>query len=444
MSATVVSMGNNAELISEKDNDDSRLEELEGLEAEIENATRNAYMVVGGHLKSINEKGLYKVQRAAPVAGRYSFETWEEYVSERWTMDVRRAQRLVQAAEGAEKMRQICRVLPANESQVRALLTVEDEKDRAAIWKGLVGTKQKITAKVIEDEIERFQASKAKNWITLEEWNGMAKSDREKAWHVPNHGQQFNKQDNANIEWAQWSWNPVTGCKHDCPYCYARDIAERFYPQKFAPALYPERLFIPANSAIPERAKSDARYRNVFTCSMSDLFGRWVPAEWIGAVLETIKNAPNWNFLTLTKFPNRIVDFQIPPNAWMGTTVDKQARVANAEKAFSRFECGVKWLSIEPMLEPLTFSRLDLFDWVVIGGASRSARTPEWHPPFRWILDLIDQCNEVNVKVYFKSNLLDKSTARILELPFDAPIPEDESDLPESLRYLGNQHKNLG
>jgi ParB-like chromosome segregation protein Spo0J len=42
-------------------------------------------------------------------------------------------------------------------------------------------------------------------------------------------------QTNDNIEWARWSWNPVTGCRYNCPYCYARDIANRFYQEKFEP-----------------------------------------------------------------------------------------------------------------------------------------------------------------------------------------------------------------
>jgi protein gp37 len=106
-----------------------------------------------------------------------------------------------------------------------------------------------------------------------------------------------------------------------------------------------------------------------------------VPAEWIEAVLASMRGAPQWSFLCLTKFPKRMAEFAIPENVWMGTTVDLQARVPAAEAAFERINCAVKWLSVEPMLEPLTFRRLDLFDWVVIGGASRSSATPAWHPP---------------------------------------------------------------
>jgi protein gp37 len=256
----------------------------------------------------------------------------------------------------------------------------------------------------------------------------------------------FNAQSNAAIEWAQWSWNPVTGCQHNCPYCYARDIAvsarmAAVYPNGFAPTFYPARLLAPRTMKVPKEAETDTRYRNVFTCSMADLFGRWVPKEWIEAVLAEIRAAPQWNFLCLTKFPKRMAEFDIPENAWMGTTVDQQARVPAAEAAFAKVNAGIKWLSVEPMIEPLKFTHLDRFDWIVIGGSSASRATdgspatPEWCPPFEWVEDLLIQARAAGCKVYFKTNLGMKK--RLLELPFDAPIPTDNMPAPAVFKYLG-------
>jgi len=256
----------------------------------------------------------------------------------------------------------------------------------------------------------------------------------------------FNKQDNEAIEWAQWSWNPVTGCEHECPYCYARDIATsaRFgeaFPNGFDPTFRPAALAAPKNTKVPRIADTDARFKNVFTCSMADLFGRWVPSEWIEAVFSTVRENPQWNFLFLTKFPQRLSEFDVPENAWIGTTVDLQARVKNAEKAFEKIKTGVRWLSVEPMLEPLKFDRLDLFQWIVIGGASRSSATPEFKPPFEWVADLVRQARAANVKVYFKTNLLG---SRILELPFDAPIVSSNQDAaPDVFHYLGKKRETL-
>ena len=190
---------------------------------------------------------------------------------------------------------------------------------------------------------------------------------------------------------------------------------------------------------VPPEAVTDTRYRNVFTCSMADLFGRWVPAAWIEAVLGEIRRAPQWNFLCLTKFPKRAVEFDLPPNAWMGTTVDLQARVKAAEDAFEQITAGVRWLSIEPFLEPLRFQHLERFDWMVIGGASEtrqtagSPATPAWRPPFAWIEDLVRQARDAGCTVYFKTNLLQR---RLLEMPFDVPIQADAEPLPEVFRYL--------
>lgn len=233
---------------------------------------------------------------------------------------------------------------------------------------------------------------------------------------------------NDNIEWAAWSWNPVTGCLHDCPYCYARDIAERFYPEKFQPSYHPGRLAAPDNTNAPTapRWADDIGYNKVFTCSMADLFGKWVPAEWIESVLETVARNPQWTFLMLSKFPVRMAEFAYPPNVWLGTTVDRQHAVHRAETAFTKIKAsgfgGVCWLSCEPMLERLTFGSLGMFDWVVMGGASRSTQTPEYRPPFDDIVHLYDQARAAGCRVYQKTNLIPgmADEQRIREYPQEA------------------------
>jgi protein gp37 len=157
--------------------------------------------------------------------------------------------------------------------------------------------------------------------------------------------------------------------------------------------------------------------QNVFVCSMADLFGKWVPVKWINAVLGQIRNNPQWNFLLLTKFPIRMAEFDYPPNVWLGTSVDHQWSVDRAEKAFVKIKksgfTGVCWLSCEPMMERLTFSSLDMFDWVVIGGASKSTQTTEFKPPREWVNHLEYQARMSGCFVYEKTNLLE----RIREYP---------------------------
>jgi protein gp37 len=140
---------------------------------------------------------------------------------------------------------------------------------------------------------------------------------------------------------------------------------------------------------------------------MGDLFSAEVPREWIEAVLGTIRKSPHWNFLLLTKNPDRLREFQFPANAWVGATVDRQNRVAPTERAFTEVQAAVKWISCEPMLERLTFSRLDLFQWLVIGGASRTSSFEAFRPPRRDVQHLWDQAEAVGVKVFEKDNLLE-------------------------------------
>ena len=166
---------------------------------------------------------------------------------------------------------------------------------------------------------------------------------------------------------------------------------------------------------------------------MSDLFGAWVPADWIAATIEMARRNPKWQFLTLTKFPQRAAEFEFPNNWWMGTTVDAQSRVENAEKAFAKIACKTKWLSVEPMLEPLIFKRLDLFEWVVIGGASASTQTPEWRPPYRWAARLTLEATNAGCRVYHKTNLGVHDGPRLREFPWVKPT---EAALAKSLRYL--------
>jgi protein gp37/ParB-like chromosome segregation protein Spo0J len=281
----------------------------------------------------------------------------------------------------------------------------------------------------VDETASATTAAIAPKSYSVEEWESLSDQDRVTALNEPARGS-FNRQDTDSIEWASWSWNPVTGCLHNCPYCYARDIAERFYPQKFAPTFHPSRLRIPAAVTPPDSAKTNLGDRNVFTCSMADLFGRWVPEEWIVAVLDAVRAAPAWNFLFLTKFPNRLAEFDFPANAWVGTSVDCQARVAAAESAFRKVNATVKWLSCEPLIEPLKFSSLEMFDWIVIGGASASTQTPEYRPPREWISDLEAEARRCGVRIYEKTNLIERLR--------DYPGSPDRhiKTKPEELEYL--------
>jgi protein gp37 len=420
------------------------LELLDQLEAEIEAAERDAYLVRGRALGQIrNGDRLWRV--------RHNVATFEEYCEQRWEMDRSRAYRLIGAATFAKLL--VARgqqKVPSSERHIRPLLErLEDDDDRIAVWRDVLATAggNKIKAADVDNAISRFLALRNKEYVTLDEWREMKETDRATVLGRAGSGglnKQKEKEDGADIEWADWSWNPVTGCLHGCPYCYAREIAFSIYPAdvRFSPTIWLDRLTAPQNQKVPKDADKQIARKNIFTCSMADLFGRWVPTEWIERVLAEVSVNPQWNFLFLTKFPKRMSEFLIPENAWMGTTVDLQARVANAEKAFEAVNAAVRWLSIEPMIQPLKFNRLDLFDWIVIGGASPSKAvdgfpaTPEWNIPIEWIADLHQQARAAGCKVYYKNNSGLFGLTRLREYPGHDAAPV--SNAPDVFHYLGN------
>lgn len=224
---------------------------------------------------------------------------------------------------------------------------------------------------------------------------------------------------NKHISWAAWTWNPVTGCLHGCKYCYAREIAERndegtrrIFPVGFTPLFHRERLDAPKNHALPGDIETNPRNGRVFVCSMADLYGQWVPDTWIEQVHDVCSHNQQWEYLLLTKFPERYNRVRsLPPTAWVGTSVDEQKRVRIAEEAFRKItNVAVKWLSLEPLLDDLEFTDLSMFDWVVIGSQTATqqpdGRMPAFAPPFEWVSKLVVQAREAGCKVWLKPNLL--------------------------------------
>jgi hypothetical protein len=207
----------------------------------------------------------------------------------------------------------------------------------------------------------------AADGYTIEAWRALPEDERAALLGLRDRKARLNRQsateDGNAIDWARWSFSPVTGCRHGCTYCYISG----FVPME--PVFHSSRLAAPLNTAPP--ATHDPRDRSIFVCSLADLFGRWVPADWIEAILDVARACPGWTFIFCTKFPQRYLEFDFPPNVMLGTTIDLQARVANAESAFAQLRernpKAVLWAGCEPLLEPLQFSKLHLFDRIVLG-----------------------------------------------------------------------------
>ena len=225
----------------------------------------------------------------------------------------------------------------------------------------------------------------------------------------------MNGPENA-IGWCDYTWNPITGCKHGCRFgpadtpCYAEVIAERFrggkaFPNGFEPTFHPERL------PQPQRVKAPAR---IFTCSMSDLFGAWVPAEWIEATLASIADNPQHTFQLLTKAPWIAKNHRVPSNVWMGATV-----TGGLQRETHRLDCvreypsRVRFLSCEPLEGPIDVSRAEP-DWLIIGAATGKGG---YQPDEAWVASLEDYADSRGIPVYHKDNLTIRRHARRTEFP---------------------------
>ncbi len=170
-----------------------------------------------------------------------------------------------------------------------------------------------------------------------------------------------------SIHWADYTWNPITGCLRGCNYCYARKMAHRF-KRSFEPTLHPERLDEPAKLRKPSK---------IFVCSVSDLLGAGVKTGWIHDVIEAINAAPWHTYQILTKDPFRLQCLLkgYTPHitswpVWLGATATDQASWDMACGELSKLPTSVvRWISAEPMLAHI-WPHGWMPDWVVIGGLS--------------------------------------------------------------------------
>ena len=238
----------------------------------------------------------------------------------------------------------------------------------------------------------------------------------------------------TKIEWADFTWNPVTGCDNGpsvCAIrqeCYARRLAEgrlrRYYRKGFVPQLHRVRLD-PCEGQAPDSLRQDS---TIFVCDMGDLFCPGVPDEWIKRVLRAVQRPHNRHhrFLLLTKNPKRYADFgPWPENCWLGATATDQDDYARAWDAFMEvmarsIERGDPripdfFLSAEPLLEPIQLDEHPLIDWLIVGGMTGpNARQPE----LLWITDLMLNARRHQIPYFLKNNAPWYDCPRPQEVPW--------------------------
>ena len=228
--------------------------------------------------------------------------------------------------------------------------------------------------------------------------------------------------DKTAIEWTNATWNPVTGCTKisaGCDRCYAERIAERFrgvaghpFESGFDLTLRPERLRQPLTWRRP---------RMIFVNSMSDLFHKKVPREFVDAVFETMESADRHVFQVLTKRSSRMRDYvnaryrhaSPPANVWLGVSVEDGTKLSRV-RHLRDTTAEVRFLSLEPLIGPVDGLDLAGIHWVIVGGESGPGARPM---ELDWAISIRDRCLALGVPFFFKQwgGTTAKAGGRLLE-----------------------------
>lgn len=266
----------------------------------------------------------------------------------------------------------------------------------------------------------------------------------------------------TSIEWTDKTWNPVVGCQkisEGCRNCYAKTLHDKRHEAVKRGAALPMQYSEPFEKIqlMPERLGDPLKWRKpqrVFVNSVSDLFHKDVPFEFIDQVFGVMAKAYWHTFQVLTKRPERMAEylshrtgpwnvltriiqaaqqFEWPksryaeinagagwdgfpyPNIHLGTSVENQQAADERIPHLLRVPAAVRFLSCEPLLGavnlksmtgckiPIEAERCDCFPsgihWVIVGGESGPGARP-MHPD--WARSLRDQCQSAGVPFFFK------------------------------------------
>ncbi|MEO1986589.1 MAG: phage Gp37/Gp68 family protein [Martelella sp.] len=226
----------------------------------------------------------------------------------------------------------------------------------------------------------------------------------------------------SEIEWTDATWNPVTGCTKvgpGCDHCYAERFAERWrgikghpYEQGFDLRLWPSRLSQPALWKKP---------RMIFVNSMSDLFHKSVPVEFVDQVFDAME-AANWHvYQVLTKRSSLMRDYvqrrygggRVPTHIWLGVSVEDSARKGRIAH-LRQINSDARFISFEPLLSSIGDVDLSGIAWAIVGGESGPGARPM---EAGWATELRLACEKADVAFFFKQwgGARPKSGGRLLE-----------------------------
>lgn len=217
----------------------------------------------------------------------------------------------------------------------------------------------------------------------------------------------------TNIEWCDYSWNPMVGCTHNCYGCYANDLHTKRHKALLEGKKVPERYRLPFNKVqlFPKSLKDPYKLKKpsiIFVVSMGDLFCKSVPKEWITAVKNVMQDCRQHTFMLLTKNPNRYSEFVFSENVWLGCSVPNLAcpAVEYGNGTFTIFNKiqlttpdrkNKTFVSIEPIRGNIDGEGIRSVDLAIVGAMTGSKKIV---PKKEWV-------NSVEHKnIFYKSNIV--------------------------------------
>lgn len=227
----------------------------------------------------------------------------------------------------------------------------------------------------------------------------------------------------SKIEWTDLTQNPLKRadggnyCEKispGCANCYASDLNSK--STRFGGNGRP---FSGSNQSRPEMVLDVEmlekwgrmrKAKKIFLCSMTDMFGEWVPDEMIFQMLDAMAAAPAQTFQILTKRPERVGGLVaewlawngkdiLPSNIWLGISAEDQRRLDERLQYLVETQAQTRFLSLEPLLGSIKLHSLQDVDWIIIGAESGADARPM---DLEWVQDILDQCQAANVPAFIK------------------------------------------
>lgn len=235
----------------------------------------------------------------------------------------------------------------------------------------------------------------------------------------------------TKISWTEETWNPTTGCDRispGCDRCYALDMAKRLkamgqplYQRDGDPRTSGPGFGLTVHPDVLGKPLGWKKPRRVFVNSMSDLFHKDVPVEFIAQVWDVMARCPQHTFQVLTKRPQRMAellrDLPVLGNVWLGTSIENDTYAWRADH-LRNTPAAVRFLSLEPLLGPLPSLDLTGIDWVIIGCESGRGARPMDND---WAADIIGRCDAAGVAVWVKQLTADRSGRVVHDLELFPP-----------------------